>query len=292
MTPLPPKCIRLLADEFHSESWSVSAERAQEIAPEHPANSSYAKAAALLAQRDFTVTRNIEAPLSSATLAEADVLLLVHPCDPRWEKTTSPHPPQLSADELADVLAWVRAGGGLIVLTEYEHDKYGDNLNDLLAAAGLRIENGKVLDRSSCVPGNPEWIYGSPAADSPLAHRAERACFYRASWLTPSAKARVDWAASAAAYPKSAGLIGTAQLGRGRIAVVTDSVLFGDEHIGDEAHTQLWLNLAHWVAAPAYEKMRDVPAFASAREHPSWERLKGLISILRSVQRADGSIDL
>ncbi len=292
MTPLPPKLVRLLADEFHSESWSVSAERAREIAPENPANSSYAKAAALLTDRDFTVRRNIDAPISREVLDETDVLLIVHPCDPRWERTTSPQSPQLSAGEIAAILDWVRAGGGLLVITEYEHDKYGDNLNELLAAACLRIENGKVLDRSACIPGNPEWIYATPCSDTTLGHRADCACFYRASWLTASAPGKVDWAASPQAFPANAGVIGTAQLGKGRIAVVTDSVLFGDEHIEDANHTQLWLNLAHWVAAPAYEHVSTRHAFDSARENPSWERLKGLVSLLRSIQHPDGSIDL
>src|SRR5204863_5639012 len=97
MMAAPPKLVRFLADEFHSESWSVSAERAQEIAPENPENSSYQTAADALAARDFTVARNTAGPLTADVLANADVLALVHPCDPRWEKTTSPNAPALSA---------------------------------------------------------------------------------------------------------------------------------------------------------------------------------------------------
>jgi hypothetical protein len=292
MTQLPPKWVRFVADEFHSESWSVSAERAREIAPENPANSSYAKAADLLAARDFKIHRNVDAPLTHEVLAQADVLMLGHPCDPRWERTTSSHAPRLSEQELADLLAWVRAGGGLLVITEYEHDKYGDNLNDLLAPAGLRIENGKVFDRSRCVPGNPEWVFGGPSDDSPLGHLASKACFFRASWVTAGGAARVDWEASKQAHPSRAGLVGTARLGEGRIAVVTDSVLFGDEQIEQHDHAQLWLNLVHWLAAPSYRKEQPHAPFASAKEHPSWARLKGIISTLRAVQHADGSIDI
>jgi hypothetical protein len=292
MAPLPPKWICFLADEYHSESWSVSAERAREIAPEHPANSSYEKAAKLLSERDFIVRRNIDTPLTREVLARADVLMLVHPCDPRWERTTSTHPPQLSAQEMADLLDWVRHGGGLLLLTEYEHDKYGDNLNDLLAAAGLRIENGKVIDHSACVPGNPEWIFGRPAERSPLGHLADRACFFRASWLTTGGSGKLDWTASAKAHPAHAGLIGTAQLGEGRIAVVTDSVLFGDEQIGELDHTQLWLNLMHWLAAPAYRQELPSAPLPSAKTHPSWVRLKGIIGTLRAIQHPNGSIDM
>ena len=149
MDPSPRKLIRFLADEFHSESWSLSSRRAEEFAPDDPQSSSYSRAAEALEERDFEISRNRDTPLSAELLASADVLALLHPCDPRWERTTSSASPALAPEEISAVLAWVRAGGGLLVVTEYEHDKYGDNLNDLLAPAGLRIQNTRVFDRSA-----------------------------------------------------------------------------------------------------------------------------------------------
>ena len=131
----PRKIVRVLFDEFHSESWTVSAGRAREMQPENPANSSYQRAADLLAARDFTIARNLAQTLESTALAEADVLVLLHPCDPRWERTTSHGSPALSAREIEAIHAFVRAGGGLLVVTEYEHEKYGDNLNDQIGRA-------------------------------------------------------------------------------------------------------------------------------------------------------------
>jgi hypothetical protein len=294
----PTKLVRFLADEFHSESWSVSAERAREIAPEDPANSSYQMAADALTARDFIVNRNTAGPLTLDTLAGADVLALVHPCDPRWERTTSHNGPTLATDEIAAILAWVRAGGGLLVITEYEHDKYGDNLNELLAAVGLQIENGKASDRSACVHGNPEWFFAQPAEDSPLGHLAANACFYRAGWLLAKDEARIAWRTSPKAHPPGAGVIGCAKAGQGRVVVVTDSVLFGDERIGEHDHRQLWLNIVHWLAAPAYERaMRAGTAFAREdlpREEarPHWARLRGVVNTLRAIQRTDGSVEM
>jgi hypothetical protein len=300
MKPTPPKMVRFLADEFHSESWSVSAERAREMAPENPGNSSYARAAGLLAERDFIVRRNTEGPLTHAVLARADVVALVHPCDPRWERTTSGNPPALSAEEIADLLAWVKAGGGLLVVSEYEHAKYGDNLNELLAAAGLRIENGKVMDRTACVLGNPEWIFAAPAEQSPLGHGVVQACFFRAGWLSAEPPGQVAWRASAQAYPPGAGVIGCAELGAGRVVVVTDSVLFGDERIEEGGHQRLWLNLVHWLAAPAYAKADDGHTGVrrkgrhrkSVAETLEWERVKGLVGTLRAIQHGDGSVEM
>jgi len=295
MNHAPRKFVRFLADEFHSESWSLSAQRAAEFAREDPESSSYARAAELLAGRDFEVLRNCNAPLTAELLAGADVLALLHPCDPRWERTTSAGPPALSPDEIAAVLDWVHAGGGLLVVTEYEHDKYGDNLNDLLAPAGLRIENTRVFDRSACVPGNAEWFFAEPAPDSPLGHLASRACFYRAGSCSATDGAFAAWRASAQAHPPQACVIGCAELGRGRVVVVTDSLLFGDEHIGEYDHRQLWLNIVHWLSAPAYRRAGEaaVPVPAAAIEtSASWIRLKGIINTLRAIQKADGSVDM
>ena len=297
MNPTPRKFIRFLADEFHSESWSLSAQRAAEFAPDDPQNSSYSLAADALAARDFIVQRNRDAPLTADLLASADVLALLHPCDPRWERTTSSASPALAPEEIAAVLAWVRAGGGLLVVTEYEHDKYGDNLNDLLAPAGIRIENTRVFDRTACVPGNPEWLFGEAAPRSPLAHLATRACFYRAgSCATMGGNVRAAWRASANAHPPGACVIACAEFGGGRIVVVTDSLLFGDEHLGEHDHLQLWLNVVHWLAAPAY---RAAEVAAVLRENdapgvlaPAWIRLKGIINTLRAIQEPDAGVGL
>ncbi len=294
MNPAPRKFVRFLADEFHSESWSLSAQRAAEFAQDDPQSSSYSRAAELLAERDFEVLRNRDAPLTPDLLAVADVLALLHPCDPRWERTTSDGPPALAPEEISAVLAWVRAGGGLLVVTEYEHDKYGDNLNDLLAPAGLHIENSRVFDRSACVPGNPEWLFATPAPGSPLGHLASRACFYRAGSCTMKDGARAAWCASAQAHPAQACVIGGAELGLGRIVVVTDSLLFGDEHIGEHDHLQLWLNITHWLAAPAYRRANEAALRVENRQpitsSPEWLRLKETITTLRAIQEPDASV--
>ena len=84
------KLARILFDEFHSESWSISRERAREMQPEDPANASYQHAADELARRDFQVVRNIDAALNTDSLRRADMLILnagIFPIVP-FEETT------------------------------------------------------------------------------------------------------------------------------------------------------------------------------------------------------------
>jgi hypothetical protein len=155
----------------------------------------------------------------------------------------------------------------------------------------VRIENGKVFDRQSCAHENPEWIVAAPVEDSPLGHRAEQACFYRASWCAVEGAAALAWRATERAHPAGAGVIATAPLGAGRIAVVTDSVLFGDERLDAFDHRQLWLNLIYWLAAPAFRLAQiESPRSAMADSAP-WRELKAATNELRRLQLVTGAVD-
>src|SRR5579859_5453372 len=123
--------VYILFDEAYSEVWTIDPELVCAMQPAHPGDASYALAAQALRERDFAVTANDE-PLTAERLASADVLVLAHPSEPAWERTTGKGSPRLSAEELDAVEAFVRAGGGLIVLGETEQEKYGNNLNELL----------------------------------------------------------------------------------------------------------------------------------------------------------------
>lgn len=283
---LPPKRIRVLFDEFHSAAWTISHARAAEIQPEQPEYSSYQRAADALAARDFLVERNLDRPLTDVV---ADVIVLPHTCDAKWERTTGGSP-RLTDDELAALARFVERGGGLLVVTEYEHDKYGDNLNELLAPFGLTIESTTVFDRHACVAGNPAWVLADVADGDPsLMHRVQQVCFYQGGSCRARPPARLALRAGPTAAPARAGLIGVAEVGRGRVAVVTDSWLFGDDHFEQFSHRQLWLNLLYWLAAPSLGRTVAAPVSARARL-PAWSSLKGAINALRRLQAADGSV--
>src|SRR3954449_9992007 len=181
-----PKVARILFDESHSEAWTIRRELAEQMQPAHPEDSSYAVAAAKLAGRDFEVLPNADRPLTRETLACADVVVIAHPSDPKWEATTNTRPPTLKESELDALDEFVRGGGGLIVCGESEQDKYGNNLNALLARFGIGLENSTVQDYEHH-HNAPSWVLadlgnGVPA-DGQSAHvdllaRVHETCFY------------------------------------------------------------------------------------------------------------------
>ncbi len=216
---------------------------------------------------------NAEGPLDAERLAGADVLVIAHPSDPRWEATTGEGEPRLSAAEIATIGDWVEGGGGLIVLGETEQEKYGNNLNELLDRFGIEIETTTVQDYERHREA-PSWVLADlVAADGaggsdPLTG-VEEACFYRAGTLAVHNGARVIARTSPSAAPPAAPLAAVGEHGAGRVVVLSDSDLFGDDCIEALDHRSLWVNLAYWAAGPSFsgeERATPSPALAD----PAW----------------------
>ncbi len=72
--------------------------------------------------------------------------------------------------------------------------------------------------------------------------------------------------------------------GAGRVVVLSDSDLFGDDCIGALDHEALWVNLAYWAAAPSFGRPEEsVPSGAAA--DPAWLRLRDAVEELRVCRR-------
>src|SRR3954451_4085227 len=235
------KPVRVVFDESHSQAWTIRPEVADAMQPSHPADSSYARAADALAARDFAVAAHTEGPLGTEALAGADVLVIAHPSDPKWERTGSSGPPRLTGAELDAVEAFVRGGGGLILLAEEEQEKYGNNLAELAARFGVTVDSALVSDYERHHQA-PSWVLAGLAPGGLLA-RVDGACFYRATTLT--GEGTVLARASATASAPGAPLALAVEHGAGRVAVLADSDLFGDDCVDHFGHRDLWLNLLY-----------------------------------------------
>ncbi len=118
-----------------------------------------------------------------------------------------------------------------------------------------------------------------------------QACFYRAGTLALHNGARVIARSYPSASPPQAPLAAITEHGAGRVVVLADSDLFGDDCIGELDNESLWLNLVYWAAQPAFAGVQTV-IDSPARSDPSWAELKGAVEELRLTQEPDGSVDL
>jgi hypothetical protein len=282
---------RILFDEAHSEAWTIRPELAQTMQPAHPADSSYVAAGAALIARSFTVAANVENELSAETLTGYDSLVIAHPSDPDWERTTGTGSPRLSAGEIDAVVAFVHAGGGLIVLGETEQAKYGNNLNELLQRFGIELRNDTVQDYEHHRHSSPSWILaelggGERGRGGDLLSGVREACFYRATTIATTNGARVLARAHASASVPGAPLIVSSEHGAGRVVVLADSDLFGDDCIDALDHRTLWLNITSWVTRPEGQRAAD-----PAPDLPEgWETLRNECNALALLQSSDGSL--
>ncbi|WP_326828468.1 DUF6421 family protein [Streptosporangium sp. NBC_01810] len=281
---------RVLFDEAHSESWTIRRDVAETMNPGHPDDSGYARAARLLRRLGHTVDAHTEGPLTPALLSVRDVLVIAHPSAERWERTTGLGSPVLPVEELDAIEEYVAGGGGLVVLAEYEQEKYGSNLTELLARFGVGVEHTLVHDPQNAHNGVAAWVMGAPrnvdVAGQDLLAGVRSACFYRAGVLTAPEDAAVLFETSPTATPAGRPLAVAVRHGEGRVVVVADSDLFGDDSIGDYDHAVLWGNLVTWVAR--------VPSPAATRESEAralFEDLKRAVEELRPMQAKDGSIE-
>ncbi len=294
-----PASARIVFDEAHAEAWTVRPEIARAIQPTHPQDSSYARAAELLRTHDLDVAVHESGALDADALRGigADVVVIAHPSEPAWEQVVPGGSPRFGEAELDALEAFVDGGGGLIVLGEQEQAKYGNNVNELLSRFGIEIENRTVSDYEHHLE-SPHWIRAELAdatrhSGVDLLARVEQAVFYRATTLHLTNGARVLARTSKSASEPQAPLLAVSEHGKGRVVVLGDSDLFGDDCIDDLDHADLWLNLVHWAAAGAFAQPLPVEQQAAdARDDAHWRTLKAEVDALRLQQQPDGAVDL
>ncbi len=85
----------VLFDEAHSEAWTIRPELAATMQPAHPGDRSYALAADALTADGFSRGPNATGPLAADALAACEVLVIAHPSDVAWERTTGTGSPRL-----------------------------------------------------------------------------------------------------------------------------------------------------------------------------------------------------
>ncbi len=290
------KKARILIDQAHQQAWAVKPEVAAVMNPANPADASYAKMAALAASHDFEIELHESGLFTDEALQNADILVIPHASSPEWEQTIQVGSAQFTVDELTAIERFVSAGGALLLLAETEQPKYGNNFAALAHKFGVTIENATVQDPDNSFKEVPTWVKPQfeRLTESDFAFKVESVALYRAGALKvdDSATAEVFMRSSEHALPAQAALGVAVKHEAGRVVVLADSDVFGDDSIDDVDNQQLWLNIAGWLsnakAASLAGKSKDARWAASDAR---WLKLAAAIEELRPMQAKDGSID-
>jgi len=291
------KIVGVVFDEHHGEAWSIRPEQSETLRAAHPAAASLAKAASLLAERDFVVGAHEGRPLDREALQGAGLLVIAQPGDGRWSPAL-PGSPVFSDDEIQAIADFVEGGGGLIVAGGDGTRLAGGNLDRLLGRFGLGLDPAAVVDFGDGPAGAARGVPAAPAHGEPpafakirpLLHLVRETRFTGAGAVTAGPDA-LALRASATADPPGAGLLAAVTHGAGRVVLAASPGPFGDDAIGELDHRQLWLNMAYWAAARAF-RAEAAPRVSMAVQDAAWARLKEQTNALRRLQEPKGEIDL
>ena len=285
----------ILIDQSHRQAWSADLLVAAQINPANPKDASYSILAQSATEFGYRVSINQKSALTTAVLEGVDILVLPHCSQDDWENTVGYGEPLLQPSEIGAIREFVSQGGGLLVLGETEQRKYGNNFNELLAHFGLELSNLTVQDSTQNFRDVASW----PVAQIPklvkadFGFKAKSICLYRSGTIgvTQEAEAEVFLRSSATALPANAALGVAVQHGNGRVAVLADSDLFGDDSINDLDNLQLWLNIAGWLSNARVALLANSKKEANwSASELSWQRLSAAVEELRPMQDAKGAI--
>jgi hypothetical protein len=285
----------ILIDQSHRQAWSADQGMAEKMNPANPKDASYAILASSATAAGYRVSINQDFPLLADVLKEVDVLILPHASLDDWESTVGYGDPILLESEIAAIREFVGSGGSLLVLGETEQRKYGNNFNELIAHFGLELSNLTVQDSTHNFREVASW----PIAEIPklvqadFGFKAKQICLYRAGTISvsDSVTSEVFLRSSPTALPAGAPMGVAVNYLAGRVVVLADSDLFGDDSILDLDNKQLWLNIAGWLSnskSALLANYKKKPNWSAT--DLSWQRLSVAIEELRPMQDAKGAI--
>jgi hypothetical protein len=287
---------KILIDQAHNQAWALDSDDAMRMNPANPADASYGKLATSLENSGHTIVSHKTGSIDSLALSGVDILIIPHASADEWEKTLGNGSPILTETELAAIEQFVAGGGGLLILAETEQPKYGNNFNQLSELFGVSIANATVQDPDKSFKDVATWIRPEfhRHVESDFSYRVDAVCLYRSGVLESSAasNSEVIMLSSETASPANAPLGVAVKHHSGRVVVLADSDLFGDDSIEDLDNRQFLLNVAGWLA-----NSRTVANAAAGKKSnwahtdPHWLKLQETIEALRPMQEKDGSIN-
>ncbi len=286
----------ILIDQAHNQAWAIDADDATRMNPAHPADASYGKLATSLEAFGHKIASHKTGLIDLAALSEVDLLIIPHASTDEWEKTLGTGSPILAETELAAIEKFVADGGGLLILGETEQPKYGNNFNQLSELFGITIANATVQDPERSFKDVATWIRPEfeRHVESDFSYRVEGICLYRAGALESSATSdsEVIMRSSESANPKTAPLGIAVKHQAGRVIVLADSDLFGDDSIEDLDNRQFLLNITGWLANARVVANADLAKKSNwALTDKNWLKLQAAVEALRPMQAKDGSIN-
>lgn len=287
---------RILIDQAHSQAWTIDLSLAQQMNPANPADASYARFQELAQDDGYEVTAHKNGSITGSVLEDFEILVLPHCAKADWEKTVGYGSPVYEKDEIQAIQEFVANGGGLLVLGENEQAKYGNNFNELISPYGICLTNETVQDSSQNFKNVATW----PKPEFPtlllsdFRFMVQEVVLYRCGTLelTNEFAGEVFLRTSDSALPSQSPVAAAMRTGAGKVIVIADSDIFGDDSIDDLDNSKLLLNVLGFLGLGSKPGNRDIAAARTQLANNSaWKSMQEVIESLRPMQNKEGAIE-
>lgn len=275
----------VMFDQGHSQAWSVELSVAKEINSSHPEDSSYAQVYNLMKERGFRVGR-IDGIISEEILEGVDVLVIPHNAISEYEKVIPVGSPEYQESELVAIERFVNLGGGLLILSEHEINKYGGNIRLLIERVGLNLQHDSIQDKVNNHNGVAFWPRMRVVKPNlGITARVSEAAVYRSGSFSLQEEVDVILEGYAGSDPEKAPAIVGKVVGNGYVIVSGDSDIFGDDSIDDYDHRELFYSLVNFLGANKFKN-----GFKEPFAPKGWVELGAAVEELKLMQDKFGCV--
>lgn len=242
--------MRVLYDETHNQTWTadpVLALGMSRRSNEAPRYYSYVHVAELVRSiLNGEHRRLTQGPICRERLRETDVLVINHCCGSNHPHAGVGGEAFFSPDEIAAIVEAVTDGMGLLVLGEFENERWGWNINDLLRELGLAFNNDLAEVPGHAVhAGRQLHVFEARnIAEHPTSQGVGTVSYCSGctiSLLDERSTAVVRGSGGAA-------LVAASEVGRGRVLVAGDSDLFAEPFVSYNDNARLLVQTLQWLA--------------------------------------------
>lgn len=233
----------IVFDESHGESWTIRKDVALGIAPHRPENFYYGHLAELLHDH-MGLTSRAMTEWNEASLRDASVLVVAHPCAGEVERNVGGSP-IFRPEEIEQIRSFVENGGGLFLISEFLSASWKSNLNEIGKVFGIEFNDDSAAvprrDRESIVARHFPILISS---NHPCTEDIYQITYHRGCTLT------IDQSKSAqpvVSLPSGEIVCAASEFGKGRVVAIGDSDLFALPFIGHSDNASFFANMIAWL---------------------------------------------
>jgi hypothetical protein len=265
--------VRVLYDETHNQTWTADPLLALAMSRrsnEAPRYYSYAHVAELVRSvLGGGLRRLTRGPITAGALREADVLFVNHCCSSLHSHVGVGGEALFTPAEIAAIVEAVEGGMGLLVLGEFENERWGWNVNHLLRELGLRFNDDLAEVPGHAVhAGRQLHVFEARNVDEHPISRGVGTVSYCSGCTVGLLDER---AVAVVRGSGGAALVAASRVGDGRVVVAGDSDLFAEPYVSYNDNARLLVQTLQWlarthVAVPDGAVLPLAPAAETAHE--------------------------